>query len=281
MNTLRSWSIKDPQAQLVQSLDIKWEVFEKAIGNSPAHSIDVRLLTAFEHDLVLVPCASGIGSKSGAHWYLLVAKPKQQQIFVLDSLAASGDVKPSAQINISKMWYLLKEVEPSMTQDPKQWQFFVNSQSEIPRQQNGFDCGVFVCLYARCLTAKSPMCTSDSICNFRKHLLLELHNCKLQEFVEPHPNMQKYYAVEYQQRFYFGRTIHRDDSTATFKFLHSIPGSGVFDWPRPDDIDQCHLSTIFYGPLSISGNSPFNFPKASEVHQVYTNIKKTRNTHCK
>lgn len=103
-----------------------------------------------EQDVILLPCSS-IGSK---HWSLFVVQPQQKLLAVLDSLP--GDfVKPSMNAAINKMCNALQQADESF--DKRHWKFYTNNHNDIPVQGNGYDCGVFVSLYARCLVNKGLM----------------------------------------------------------------------------------------------------------------------------
>jgi Ulp1 family protease len=52
--------------------------------------------------------------------------------------------------------------------------------SDIPRQANSIDCGMFICLYARYYLANDDFTfKQDMINNFRSHIKVELENMKL------------------------------------------------------------------------------------------------------
>ena len=94
----------------------------------------------------------------------------------------------------------------------------------------------------------------------------------------PTPQEETYYAVEYQKSFYIGRVLQRsDDSHAMYKFLHKC-SSQMFDWPKRDDIETCHDSCVFYGPMSVVGNTPFTSPQLMEIDQVFNWLRKSRET---
>ncbi|CAH3196220.1 unnamed protein product, partial [Porites evermanni] len=169
----------EASAQGLKAETIGWEPFEKAAGLKPASNILKGKAPLLEQDIVLVPLNPG----QSEHWSLLVVKPKEREMFVLDSLAAS----------------FLK---------PEEWNFSTNTPQDIPQQSNCYDCGVFVCAYARCLLLKSSL--PDDFTSFRKHMVLELHGGKIQGFDElPTPQEETYYAVEYQKSFYIGRVLQR------------------------------------------------------------------------
>ena len=126
-----------------------------------------------EQDIFLVPC----NSQRSKHWFLLTLLPKEQEILVLDSMAGAF-VKPSAKEAISKMWMLLGELDTKI--NPSDWNIFCNKPRDIPQQQDDYDCGVYLSMYARCLVLQHPMPTN--LASFRKIMVLELHRQQLQPF---------------------------------------------------------------------------------------------------
>ena len=172
------------------------------------------------------------------------------------------------------MWGLLKQLNPTL--DVRQWHFSCNLPQDKSQQENGFDCGVYLYLYARSFLLQSPIVPSSSIPNFRKQMILELHQKKVQNFEDSTITQGSYYAVEYQKSFYFGRALNYEgQSFFKFKFLHST-GARIFDWPFRDDIEFCHKSCVFYRPATIEGIGPFQFPEIAEVEHVYHHLRKSR-----
>ena len=59
-----------------------------------------------------------------------------------------------------------------------------------------------------------------------------------------------------------------------FKFLYKV-GITTFHWPRREDVDQVHISTIFYGPVTVFGfiSGPFTIPELSEVDKPFKSIQ--------
>jgi len=43
--------------------------------------------------------------------------------------------------------------------------------------------------------------------------------------------------------FYIGRVVEVNGQFVEFKFLHRV-GAYLFDWPRRDDIDSCHVFSM-------------------------------------
>jgi len=97
----------------------------------------------------------------------------EKLLAALDSKAGAF-VKSTAEAALIKMWSFLQKVDNSL--DFNHWKFVANQPYDLPRQANSWDCGVFACLYARCLVTKSIMLSDQhSIPEFRKHMILELH----------------------------------------------------------------------------------------------------------
>ena len=118
-----------------------------------------------DQDLVFIPLLNS------HHWTLAVVIPKQKQILVLDSLASSH-IKPITYTRMHRIMSLL-QCDPSFK--PSEWSFTVNLPEDIPQQLNNFDCGVFICMYARSLAVHIPVIKQPSINAARRVMVLELH----------------------------------------------------------------------------------------------------------
>ena len=245
---------------------IEWEKFEHSIGYKAAKQVLKDKAPILEQDVVLVPSNRG----SSEHWFLLLVLPKEQKVVALDSIAGSF-VKPTIESAIRKMWCLLKELSPKDL-PMNEWHFSCNTPCDIAQQDNGFDCGVFVCLYARCLLLASPSVAKQSITAFRKVMIMELHEQQIYDLDSPTIVEGRYYAVDYKRLFYIGRVIKCTGSQVTLKFLYSVSASS-FDWSRRDDIYTCPQVSIFYGPVTIVGVGPFTIPQHSEVGLVHRYFK--------
>ncbi|CAH3182897.1 unnamed protein product [Porites lobata] len=148
---------------------LPWELFERAVGSLPVHRLLKGRNPLLLQDVVLVPC----NTPESEHWTLLAVLPKQKSVVVLDSMP-SNHIKHTSLDAISKMFGLLKEINSNV--DLNQCKLIVNKKGDVPEQTNDYDCGVFTCLYARCL--QGLLCDA-SISDFRKLMLLELHHRKL------------------------------------------------------------------------------------------------------
>ena len=141
-----------------------WEAFGKSA---------VKLLLTgkgklLEQDIILAPC----NPPGSMHWFLIAVFPGAKLMAALDSKAGAF-VKPTAEVALLKMWNTLQKADNSL--DASQWQFVANKPSDLPRQTNSWDCGVFGYLYARFLVTKGVMlCDQHGIPDFRKHMIMEL-----------------------------------------------------------------------------------------------------------
>jgi len=64
------------------------------------------------------------------------------------------------------------------------------------------------------------------------------------------------YAVCYREDWYVGRVIKKTDQFCQIKFLKNELNQ--FVWPKFDDIQQVETKFIFYGPVQLLGNGPFD-----------------------
>ena len=105
-------------------------------------------------------------------------------------------------------------------------------------------------------------------------MILELHEKKLNPIPAEPIKPDEYYAVEYNNNYYFGRVLQaKSNSFIKFKFLHSA-GRNKHDWPRRDDINEVHVSCISYGLVHLEGNRPFVITEREEVEKVLLAAKK-------
>lgn len=247
----------------------RWEVFEKGVGKRKVEQLLQGKGNLLQQDAVFFPC----NSPHSKHWFLGVVLPKEKSIVVLDSLPGLF-VKPTASRQVKKMMTFLQKTD--MSTNINQWSFYANKPGEIPQQVNAFDCGVFTCLFARCLATRCVMITQPHIPAYRKLMIQELHQKKLSP-LPPMPIQQgEYYAVDYVKNFYIGRVLDvTDQDCVQFKFLYKV-GATTFHWPRRDDVDQAHISNIFYGPVTVPSfiSGPFTIPEQSDVEELFNLIRK-------
>lgn len=110
---------------------LEWETFEKGFSKGLVQEYFKGKAPLMEQDIVLVPCNPG----QSKHWFLLVVLPKEKEILVLASMAASF-TKPSTVNAVAKMWRILQEVDNRI--DANQWQFVTNTPKDVPQQQNNY-----------------------------------------------------------------------------------------------------------------------------------------------
>ena len=135
---------------------ITWERFERAIGVVPAREIWKEGDSLWQQDIIFVPC----NSFQSEHWFALAVMPKKKQVVSLDSKVRDF-VKSTICDALLKMGSFLVELDESV--DLSEWAFFSNRQQDVPQQANLSDCGVYTCLFARCLFSKSQ-CMVTTTC---------------------------------------------------------------------------------------------------------------------
>ncbi|KAK4882365.1 hypothetical protein RN001_005684 [Aquatica leii] len=89
--------------------------------------------------------------------------------------------------------------------------------------------------------------------------------------------LEKYYAVQYEEQWYIGRIISRsEENFYVMKFLKQE--MDVFVWPKNinTDISKVHESYIFYGPIDLIGCEPFRIARTDllTINKKYKIIKK-------
>ena len=235
------------QEKDVKVKTVSWEIFEKCESSLVVKQLQ-QDASPITQDLIVIPC----NTIHSEHWFLLAALPKKKVVIVLDSLA--GDfVKPTTQNALNKMGSVLKDVDPSCNMD--EWDFICNTKEDIPQQINVDDCGVYTCLYARCLAGLGSMIEEAYVPQLRKCMLFSLHRGILHEMPLPDIVMEDYYAVDYLNKYYIGRALSIANQFVTFKFLHRVFDRYV--WPGRDDLDHVHSSCVFFGPITFQNTGPF------------------------
>lgn len=115
-------------------------------------------------DLILVPI------HMGAHWCLATVDFRFHQFCYYDSLL--GDNGKCLQLLKDYMGHKFSSTTFS------NWPFVFCK--DIPQQLNGSDCGIFMCMYARHLSERTPFLFTQSDINvIRKLIVIEVLNQKL------------------------------------------------------------------------------------------------------
>lgn len=241
---------------------VPWEIFEKGKSSLVAKHLQQDNESPFTQDLILVPC-NPIHSE---HWFLLAVLPKKKSVIILDSKAADY-VKPPTQKALDKMAAVLKDADPSCNLE--EWSFICTTKDDIPQQTNSYDCGVYTCLYARCLAGFGPMVEEACLPQLRQAMLFSLHKGTLHQIPLPAIVLEEYYAVDYQTKYYVGRALSIANPMVKFKYLHSA-GVHRFDWPKRDDIESVHESCIFFGPVVLKNAGPFVVPSQNDIEKIFS-----------
>ena len=127
-----------------------------------------KKIDVFNNELMLVPINVGKN-----HWALGVVDLKNERIEYWDSLGA--DHKRFKQWILK---YLEDEWKDKKAAKPFPYSFGKQSDShaEIPNQHNSYDCGVFTCMFAECITrGADPDFTQDDIEEARLLIAYQIH----------------------------------------------------------------------------------------------------------
>ncbi|NWI06938.1 SENP2 protease, partial [Tichodroma muraria] len=120
----------------------------------------------FEHDVILVPIHLRI------HWTLLVVDLREKTIKYFDSLGQKGD-----HICKTVLKYLEEESREKRNIEltASEWTLHSMGTEEIPQQDNGSDCGVFVCKFADFISRDKPIIfTPEHMPYFRRKMVWEI-----------------------------------------------------------------------------------------------------------
>ena len=160
----------------------------------------------------------------------------------------------------------------------KEWMYYCNTAEDVLQQGNAFDCGVFLCIYARALSLGDPLIVPDSLPDAWLMMIAELHLHQLGGIPPQELQPESYYALDYINKFYIGRLLAIRDGVLHFKFLHSnqCTGSMEFYWPRRDDMDTVSPYCVFYGPVNLNGNGPFTVNNLKLIVNLFYFIKRQR-----
>ncbi|NWU66979.1 SENP2 protease, partial [Pterocles burchelli] len=124
-----------------------------------------KAVDLFKQDLVLVPI------NLRKHWTLAVIDMRKKTIRYLDSLGKKGDLK-----------YMREESQAKRNVDLtcSEWSLHTMGAKEIPQQENGSDCGVFICKYADYISRDKPLTfTQKHMPYFRKKMVWEIIHQRL------------------------------------------------------------------------------------------------------
>lgn len=91
--------------------------------------------------------------------------------------------------------------------------------------------------------------------------------------------LEKYYAVYYDDKWYIGRAVSNDATTQCCKMKFLQETHQGFKWPNLDDIHMVEINFFLCGPVNLIGNLPFNISAEdrSKITKLYKNCKKKTN----
>jgi len=116
----------------------------KSAGEDPGDQ------TLFDFEMVFFPV-----NISNSHWTLVVAYPQRKLVQYYDSMRGGGETYTKSVFAFlqDEHW----EKYGSALPDMGEWRIVENNPLENPQQDNGSDCGVFVCLAVSFLAEGLPL----------------------------------------------------------------------------------------------------------------------------
>ncbi|NXF69759.1 SENP2 protease, partial [Ciccaba nigrolineata] len=125
-----------------------------------------RDVDLFKKDLILVPI------HSRRHWTLVVIDIRKKTVKYFDSMGEKKDIICEILFK-----YLQKESQEkrNLQLTFSEWTLRSMEPHEIPQQENGSDCGVFMCKYADYISRDKPLTfTQNDMAYFRKKMVWEI-----------------------------------------------------------------------------------------------------------
>ncbi|KAJ2156019.1 hypothetical protein GGF46_005463 [Coemansia sp. RSA 552] len=120
-----------------------------------------RRVKLFEKDLVIVPVHLGV------HWCCAVVDFRSKQISYYDAL--HGDNQECLE---TLMDYLCEESKDKLKQEFDTQGWVLACDKQIPRQGNGYDCGLFAIMFAEHCSRDAPFAFSQSQCPLLRHRVI-------------------------------------------------------------------------------------------------------------
>ena len=141
--------------------DLKVDVFDTHLytnlvsGRATVQTNTENMYEVFKRSLVLIPVHHRTLNGHDLHCSMVGIYPKEIIVCHFHSLQQS-----STEI-LSVVWSFLAFIGDALQEkiSLKNWQFF--SPNDIPGQWNGFDCGVFACMYAVSLIKRRIVCPQN------------------------------------------------------------------------------------------------------------------------
>ncbi|XP_070554739.1 sentrin-specific protease-like [Ptychodera flava] len=122
----------------------------------------------FLKDIVLFPI-----NVNDSHWIICAADMRTRTLRCYDSLFDKG---VSRMVYLNKLReYLSLERKKVYGKDAAAWNWTLECVRQVPQQRNGFDCGVFVCLFARLIASDVAVnFTQEEVGRFRNQIVYEI-----------------------------------------------------------------------------------------------------------
>ncbi|KAH8292512.1 hypothetical protein KR054_011176, partial [Drosophila jambulina] len=129
-----------------------------------------RRVDLFSKDIIPVPV-----HHEGAHWCMAIIHMRDRTIRYYDSMGRHNQFVLDALESYLQQESLDKCQVPFDTSG-----FTIESVQDVPRQSNGYDCGVFSCMFAEYVTRNAKINFSQkNMAYFRKRMILEIIDGKL------------------------------------------------------------------------------------------------------
>ncbi|XP_058078533.1 uncharacterized protein LOC131226827 [Magnolia sinica] len=137
MPTLRVYRDSKSALKRAKLVSIMNNVIAIAKQRGKSHAKEICLL--LKHGLVYVPV-----NHDNSHWFLIVLYPRQREIIIIDSLMSNALLKYKQMINLmTEEFLILFHATGDVTaHEGKTWT--AKSMKSVPKQCNGFDCGIFM-----------------------------------------------------------------------------------------------------------------------------------------
>lgn len=124
-----------------------------------------RTIDLFSFDILLVPLHFTM------HWCLAVVDFRKRHIAYYDSIGTASE-QPSCLATLQR--YLEDESQHKRNHG-LDWDSWTLKVMDVPRQQNGSDCGMFTCQYAECISRDAPISFGQQhMPYFRKRVVYEI-----------------------------------------------------------------------------------------------------------
>ena len=130
------------------------------------------LVNVIHLDLLLARESDPTVNVSGMHWTVAVVHMSEKRIQFYDSMSGSGDRYLEGLMQYLKDEHMAKKGCP--LPDADEWEL-VESAPDTPQQRNGYDCGVFTCMFCDFLSTDCPLTFSqEHITQCRERIALSI-----------------------------------------------------------------------------------------------------------